>query len=130
MKYLEDRNRISSRKFGRITSPYKFNFKIEEIMLTTLPCQLPNTLEVDCDTAPNVGIVSPLDTQWGAASSILVYKSLHWTTTNQQVQIKLMIWGNTSQRTNQRRPRYQGKQQSNRNQRNIPITHWQMCTQD
>ena len=73
MKYLEDRNRISSRKFGRITSPYKFNFKIEE-MLTTLPCQLPKTSKVDCDTALNVGIVSPLDTQWGAASSISVQK--------------------------------------------------------
>ena len=63
MKYLEDRNRISSRKFGRITSPYEFNFKIEEIMLTTLPCQLPKTLKVDCDTTLNVGILSPLDTQ-------------------------------------------------------------------
>ena len=43
-------------------------------MLTTLPCQLPNTLKVDCDTTLNVGSVSPLDTQWGAASSISVQK--------------------------------------------------------
>ena len=67
---MEDKDRISYKKFGCIsTSPYEFNVKIEE-MLTTLPCQLPNTLEVDCDTALNVGIVSLLDTQWGAASSM------------------------------------------------------------
>ena len=63
MKYLEDRNRISYKKIGCITSsPYEFNFKIEE-MLTTLPCQLPKTLKVDCDTTLNVGILSPLGTQ-------------------------------------------------------------------
>ena len=71
---MENRNRISYKKFGCIsTSPYEFNFKIEE-MLTTLPCQLPKTSKVDCDTTLNVGVVSLLDTQWGAASSVSVQR--------------------------------------------------------